>query len=161
MRMGLRSAGTGIVRGWLAGALTVATLLPGTAWGKGDLTGQKAIPVLLTLGTKDNKMEFSPKRLTFETGKLYKLLLVNVSPQTHEFDSTALSDAVFTHKVEVVSPQGEEIAEIVGTVREIEVGPGATVEWYFVPIRAVKEGEIVCDLPGHKEAGMTATFNIQ
>jgi uncharacterized cupredoxin-like copper-binding protein len=150
------------VTGWLAtAALTVATLLPGTTWGKGDLTAQKAIPVLLTLGSKDDKMVFTPRTLTFETGQLYKLLLLNGSPQKHEFDSTALSEAVFTHKVEVVSPEGQEIAEIVGAVREIEVGPGTTVEWYFVPVRAVKQGDIVCDLPGHKQAGMTATFSIQ
>lgn len=150
--------------GWCWGgllALVLAAALPATGWAKGDLTAQKAIPVLLTLGSKDNAMAFSPKQLTFETGKLYKLLLVNVSPQTHEFDSVALSDAVFTHKVEVVSPEGEEIAEIVGSIREIEVGPNTTVEWYFVPVRAVKQGEIVCDLPGHREAGMVATFTIQ
>ncbi len=151
---------TGCAGGMVALVLT-AGLPGGAAWAKGDLTAQKAVPVLLLLGSKDNKMEYSPKQLTFETGKLYKLLLVNVSPVTHEFDSTALSDAVFTHKVEVVSPEGVEIAEIVGTIREIEVGPDTTVEWYFVPVRAVKDGEIVCDLPGHKEAGMVARFTIQ
>ena len=128
---------------------------------KGDLGGQKAIPLLLDLGSKDNKMVFSPRHLKFETGKLYKLLLNNVSPEKHEFDAAALSDAVYTVKVEVISPDGTVMAELKGSVKEIEVMPGVTVEWYFVPVRTVKKGEMLCDLPGHKEGGMVGTFTIE
>jgi uncharacterized cupredoxin-like copper-binding protein len=123
--------------------------------------GPKAIPILLTLGSADNRMAFTPDALSFEVGKLYKLILVNPSPQRHEFDATELGKAVSTRKVEVISPEGEEVAEIVGAVREIEVAPQATVEWYFVPRRRVARGAFVCDLPGHKAAGMRGTFSIR
>ncbi|HEX7926453.1 MAG TPA: biphenyl 2,3-dioxygenase [bacterium] len=144
--------------GVLALALVAAA---GSALAKGDMTEQKAIPILLTMGSKDNKMIFTPNKLKFETGKLYKLLLVNEGTEKHEFDSTTLRDAVFSHKVEVVSPDGVELAEIVGSPGEIEVAPGVTVEWYFVPVKAVKKGDIICDMPGHLKAGMKATFSIE
>lgn len=128
---------------------------------KGDFGDLKPIPVAVELGDKDNRLVFHPDRVRFETGKLYKLLLSNSSPQKHEFVAPDLVRAVFTVKAEVVSPQGEEIAEIEGVVREIEVGPGATVEWYFVPLRTVKEGAFICDLPGHLAGGMKGTFNIE
>jgi len=147
--------------GVLAGVLICILAGAGLAAAKGDLAGQKAIPVLLTLGSADDKMVFTPQHLVFETGKLYKLLLNNPSPQKHELDASPLADAVYTRKVEVVGPDGTELAEIKGSVREIEVGPGAMVEWYFVPVRTVKRGEMVCDLPGHKSGGMVGTFTIE
>lgn len=151
------------MRGLAAVGLAVAGLAgwAGIAPAKGDLTQQKAIPVLLTLGSKDNKMVFKPNKLKFETGKLYKLLLVNESPEKHEFDAPALSEAVFSHKVEIISRDGEELAEVYGRVGEIEVAPGVTVEWYFIPIKAVKNGEFICDVEGHLAAGMKGTFTIE
>jgi uncharacterized cupredoxin-like copper-binding protein len=148
--------------GWVVLAALGAWLAAGgTAGAKGDLAGPKASPVLLTLGNADSKTVFSPKHLAFETGKLYKLLLINPSPEKHEFDGAALAEAVYTRKVEVVGPDGTELAEIKGSVREIKVMPGTTVEWYFVPVRTVKRGEFVCAMPGHKEAGMVGTFSIE
>lgn len=133
----------------------------GTAPAKGDLTEQKAIPISLTLGSKDNKMVFKPNKLKFETGKLYKLLLVNESPETHEFDAPALSEAVFSHKVEVIGRDGKKLAEVYGRVGEIEVAPGVTVEWYFVPIKTMKDEAFICDVEGHLAAGMKGTFTIE
>jgi uncharacterized cupredoxin-like copper-binding protein len=133
----------------------------GTAMAKGDYADLKPIPVVVTLGDAQNRLIFSPDRLRFETGKLYKLFLVNMSPQKHEFVAGELSDAVFTIKVEVISPQGEEVAEIGGMIREIEVAPGATVEWYFVPLRTVKEAPFLCDLPGHLTGGMKGVLSIE
>jgi uncharacterized cupredoxin-like copper-binding protein len=131
------------------------------AQAKGDLTEQKAAPVVLTLGSKNNQMVFKPNTLKFETGKLYKLLLVNASPVKHEFDAPALSEAVFSHKVEVIGAGGEKLAEVYGRIGEIEVGPGVTVEWYFVPVKTIKNGEFICDVEGHLAAGMKGTFTIE
>lgn len=128
---------------------------------KGDLTQQKAIPVLLSLGSKDSKMMFNPSKLKFETGKLYKLVLVNESPETHEFDAPALSEAVFSHKVEVIGRDGKKVAEVYGRVGEIEVASGVTVEWYFVPIKTMKDEAFICDVEGHLAAGMKGTFAIE
>ena len=52
-------------------------------------------------------------------------------------------------------------AEIVGAVREIEVAPETTVEWHFVPLRAVKKAPFICGQPGQLEAGMKGEFTIQ
>ena len=144
-------------------ALSVVALaaVAGLAQGKGDFADLKPIPVVVMLGDKDNKLLFAPNTLRFETGKLYKLLLVNASPQKHEFVAGELSDSVFTIKAEVVTANGEEIAEIGGIIREIEMGPGVTVEWYFVPLRTVKEATFICDLPGHLAAGMKGTLKIE
>ena len=141
--------------------LAVLLAIGGSAAAKGDLSRQKPITVLLTLGSVDNKMIFAPKHLTFETGKLYKLRMTNPSPEKHEVAAPELSETVYTRKVEVVGPTGAVLAEIKGTIREIEVMPGGTVDWYFVPVAAVKSGELLCELPGHKEAGMVGTFTTE
>ena len=131
------------------------------AFAKGDYADLKPIPIVVMLGDKQNHLKFFPDHLAFETGKLYKLLLVNDSPVRHELASDDLANAVFTLKAEIVSAEGEEIAEIGGTIREIEIGPGTTAEWYFVPLRTVKQGPFICDQPGHLEAGMKGMFTIE
>ncbi|MFT5172770.1 MAG: putative cupredoxin-like copper-binding protein, partial [Gammaproteobacteria bacterium] len=55
---------------------------------------------------------------------------------------------------------GKLIAEIKGSVREIEVGPNSEVEWFIVPIQTGKNISMDCALPGHKEAGMFGTITI-
>jgi uncharacterized cupredoxin-like copper-binding protein len=144
-----------------ASALLAIAAAAGVAHGKGDFADVKPIPVVVMLGDKDNKLVFMPNTLRFETGKLYKLLLVNDSPQKHEFVAAELTDSVFTIKAEVVTKEGEEIAEICGIIREIEMAPGVTVEWYFVPLRTVKQAAFICDQPGHLAAGMKGTFKIE
>jgi len=128
---------------------------------KGNYDDLKPVPVVVMLGNAKNEMKFFPDHLKFETGKAYKLLLVNDSPITHEFVSSALSDAVFTLKAEVISPDGVEIAEIVGTIHEIEVAPQTTVEWYFVPLHTATNASFICDQPGHLLAGMKGQFTIE
>jgi len=151
---------------WLIGVSVLANCVcteswVGNAFAKGDYADLKPIPVVVMLGDKQNHLKFFPDRLTFETGKLYKLLLVNDSPVRHELASDDLANAVFTLKAEIVSAEGEEIAEIGGTIREIEIGPGTTAEWYFVPLRTVKQAPFICDQPGHLEAGMKGLFTIE
>jgi uncharacterized cupredoxin-like copper-binding protein len=154
-----RIAALGILAGCAAGV--AAILHPAGAFAKGNYEDKKPIPVVVNLGTKDNKLVFEPNRLKFETGKVYKLLLVNVSPVKHELASAELAQAVFTLKAEVVSPDGVEIAEIVGMIHEIEVAPNTTVEWYFVPLRTVTNAPFICDQPGHLAAGMKGLFTIE
>jgi uncharacterized cupredoxin-like copper-binding protein len=43
----------------------------------------------------------------------------------------------------------------------VEVGPGKTVEWFFVPVQPTGGPvEITCEIPGHLEAGMRASVVI-
>jgi uncharacterized cupredoxin-like copper-binding protein len=136
--------------------------LGGAALGAGDLAAQEPRTVRLTLGDARNRMVFAPKTLSFETGVLYKLVLHNAGPEKHELDAPELVSAVYTRKVEVLDADGRMLAEVkTPTLQEIEVAPGATVEWYFVPVRTVEDGELLCDLPGHREAGMVGRFSIR
>ena len=127
----------------------------------GDLTEQIWHEVHLRLGSPDNRMVFVPDRLTFETGKYYALVIENAGPALHEFDAPALLAAVYTKHVKVYGKDGNMIAELYGAPGEIEVAPGGKVEWYFVPVRTVEAGEMICDAPGHLQAGMKGTVTIR
>jgi uncharacterized cupredoxin-like copper-binding protein len=131
------------------------------AIGAGDMTEQSAVEVDVELGDKNNALRFFPDKLEFETGKLYKLVLRNRSSTAHYFSSEGLSRAVFTRKLQVMNPDGKTIAEIKGYVREIEVYPGATTEWWFVPVKTGTLNDLKCTVKGHTEAGMIGTITIK
>jgi len=98
----------------------------GYVMAEGDMTEQKPMEIKAQLGDSSNAMRFYPANLEFETGKLYKLVLHNSSGTKHYFSSEGLSRSVFTRKAQVLGPDGKTIAEIKGTIREIEVYPNGT-----------------------------------
>lgn len=112
-----------------AGVLLLATA---SAQALGDLANQPPIDIVVELGRPDGTHAFVPNRLRFETGKLYRLILRNISPDPHYFTSDEFAARVFTRKVQVTQrqPDGREVtlAEVKGTIREIEVYPGHTAE---------------------------------
>lgn len=130
----------------VAGAMLAAAL---HVYAAGDLTRQEPVVVNVELGNKDNALSFFPGKFRFETGKLYRLRLTNPSPSPHYFSSPNFAEAVFTRKVEVRDAKGERIAEIKGPVREIEVFPGGTAEWWFVPVRSGSFEDLKCTIEGH------------
>jgi uncharacterized cupredoxin-like copper-binding protein len=136
-------------------------LLPLTAMAEGDLTKQQPIDVKVQLGNEKDAMVFSPKVIELTTGKLYRLILVNASPQAHYFSSEGLAGAVFTRKAQVNGKDGKPIAEVKGAVREIEVYPGGTAEWWFVPVKAGEINDLKCTIAGHAEKGMTGKIVIK
>jgi hypothetical protein len=88
---------------------------------------------------------FDPAGITFKTGQVYKLVLHNPSKTKHYFTSPGLADRVFTRKVQVMDAGGTNpVSEIKGAIREIEVFPGGTAEWWFVPVAAVASAELTC-----------------
>ena len=102
---------------------------------KGDLSRQKAIEVEINLKGKTGKVHFyEPSTLKFETGKLYKLKLINLSDSKHYFTSEKFSNSIFTRKIQI-NKNNEKIAEVKGIIKEIEVFPNNIVEWWFVPIK--------------------------
>ncbi len=142
--------------------LAAAALLLGAhALAAGDLSGQTPVEVKVELGDAKDGMRFVPDRIQLETGKLYRLVLVNPSPQKHYFSSAGLADAVFTRKVQVNGPDGKPLAEVKGPVREIEVYPGATAEWWFVPVKAGTFGDLKCTIPGHEVRGMKGAIEVR
>lgn len=135
------------------------------AFSAGNLAKQEPIEVRVELGTKDGDFKFVPNNLTFETGKLYKLVLTNPSKKKHYFTSFGLASMVYTRKVQVVD-DGRTKAEIKGVIREIEVYPGGTAEWWFVPVATGKLDDLQCrikDKDGHTHAekGMIGTITIR
>lgn len=142
-------------------ALIAALLVPSAARPAGDLTQQNPIDVKVQLGDEKDAMRFAPADIQLETGKLYRLTLVNPSPQKHYFSSPGLSDAVFTRKVQINGPDGKPVAEVKGAIREIEVHPKGTVEWWLVPVKAGTFQDLRCTIPGHAERGMKGTVVIR
>jgi uncharacterized cupredoxin-like copper-binding protein len=142
-------------------------LISGAANAEGDLTRQEPIVVKVELGTADDALVFAPGSLVFETGKLYRLVLHNPSKTKHYFTSPGLADRVFTRKVQVMDADGTKtVAEIKGAIREIEVYPGGTAEWWFVPAASVAAAELSChvkdeDGKTHAEKGMTGVVQIK
>lgn len=135
------------------------------AWSAGDLSKQNPIEVRVALGNASGDHVFVPNRLTFETGKLYKLVLSNPSKSKHYFTSLGLAARVFTRKVQVVDAGGT-LAEIKGTIREIEVYPGGVTEWWFVPVATGQIDDLHChikDADGktHAMQGMTGSITIK
>ncbi len=138
-----------------------ALLMAGHARAAGDLTKQKPIELTVQLGDKSNALRFYPDHLSFETGKLYKLVLENASPQKHYFSSDGFSRAVFTRKVQVNGADGKAIAEVKGSVREIEVYPGQKAEWWLVPVKAGVFDDLECTIKGHAEHGMVGKITVK
>lgn len=124
----------------MAGIGTVAFLSGPPAYAAGDLSAQTPVEMRLDLGKNGvEKHSYYPDKLTFETGKLYKLVIHNPSNSKHYLTSLGLAGKVYTRKVQVMDDLGKgakTIGEIKGAIREIEVYPGGTTEWWFVPVAA-------------------------
>jgi uncharacterized cupredoxin-like copper-binding protein len=79
----------------------------------------------------------------------------------HEIAINEMRERIFTRKIEVSDKEGNLITEVKGTIREVEVGPEMTVEWFIVPVQTTDGPvEITCEIPGHYESGMHANATI-
>lgn len=141
-------------------AWLLTVLSPGVVNAAGDMTAQTPIEVTLSLGDMQDALRFVPARLSFETGRLYKLVLHNPSRQKHYFSANSLARAVFTRKVQVLNPAQQTVVEVKGRIDEIEVYPGATAEWWFVPVKTLRAAPFHCSITGHAAAGMTGSIDI-
>jgi uncharacterized cupredoxin-like copper-binding protein len=132
-----------------------------SAQAAGDLTQQEPVELKVALGNEKNDLRFFPATIRLETGKLYRLVLSNPSVQKHYFSSEGMAQSVFTRKVQVNGVDGKAIAEVKGQVREIEVYPGGTAEWWFVPVKTGSFNDFKCTIPGHEEGGMVGSIHIK
>ena len=134
----------------------------------GDLSRQTPIEVVVELG-KPGEHVFLPNKLRFETGKLYKLVLKNPSNDPHYFTSHSFSQLIFTRKVQVVlqhEGKAVPVAEFKGAIREIEVYPGYSAEWWFVPVATGRVTDLQCGITGkdgktHAAHGMVGEIVIE
>ena len=156
------------------GATLLGEIVIGTGVGStiaaGDLSRQQPIVVVVELGRPDGSHAFQPTQLRFETGKLYRLVLRNVSRDPHYFTSEAFADRIFTRKVQVTQrqPDGSDVtlAEFKGPIREIEVYPGHAAEWWFVPVATGRITDLRCGIVGadgrtHAQHGMVGEIVIE
>ena len=134
--------------------------IPVKTLASGDMTKQEPIKIQVNLGNSKGSLVFEPNHLSFKTGTLYQLVIHNPSSEKHYFSSETLSRSVFTRKVQVLNKNAETIAEIKGTIREIEVLPGGTAEWWFVPVKTAVTNDLKCTIKGHASKGMTGTIKI-
>jgi uncharacterized cupredoxin-like copper-binding protein len=130
----------------------------------GNLAGQEPIEVTVELG-RPGQHVFVPSKLRFETGKLCKLVLRNPSNDPHYFTSHGFTQLIYTRKVQVVR-DGKALAEFKGAIREIEVYPGQTAEWWFVPVATGRITDLRCGIATgggrtHAEEGMTGEIVIE
>ena len=148
-----------IIQCWLT--IIVSTVMfSNHAYSKGDLSAQQPITVDVQLSNQQGEMKFFPDTLKFETGRLYKLVITNSSADKHYFSSDKFAQSIYTRKVQVISGKSKVSAEIKGAVREIEVYPGDTAEWWFVPVKTGAITDLKCVIPGHAAAGMQGNINI-
>jgi uncharacterized cupredoxin-like copper-binding protein len=134
----------------------------------GDLSRQTPIEVTVELG-KPGQHVFTPNRLTFETGKLYKLVLKNPSSDPHYFTSHGFTQLIYTRKVQVVQQRDGKtvtLAEFKGAIREIEVYPGEVAEWWFVPVATGRIDDLRCGIvdkggKSHADHGMVGEIVIE
>jgi len=146
----------------LAVAVAAATCAAGAAFAEGDLSRADVQNVVMELGTDDDgHMYFKPDHLEFETGKAYAWVLTNVDDIKHELSINEMRERIFTRKLEIETPDGELVAEIKGSINEVEIGPHQTVEWFFVPVQNADDIEITCEIEGHYEAGMHGTVTLR
>ncbi len=83
-----------------------------------------------------------------------------LSPARSNGRESEFCRSTFTRKIEIL--EGDAlVAEIKGAIREVEVGPGKVVDWYLVPVQTVDEGEMSCELPGHRESGMFVPITVK
>lgn len=130
-------------------------------YARGDLSAQKPIEVKVLLGNEANPFRFIPSKIQFETGKLYKLKLINSSQSKHYFTSSKFSSSIYTRKIQIVNDKGKTLAEVKGAIRTVEVYPGQTAEWWFVPVKTGMMNDLHCQISGHTEAGMKGLIIIK
>ena len=148
--------------------LAGAAIGSAAGYAAGDLSRQQPIEVTVDLG-KPGQHAFVPNQLKFETGKLYKLILRNQSSDPHYFTSHNFSQMVWTRKAQVVQMRDGKpvtLAEFKGAIREIEVYPGQSAEWWLVPIAAGRASDLRCDIKTsdgktHAELGMLGEIVIE
>jgi uncharacterized cupredoxin-like copper-binding protein len=149
-------------------AVLVSFLFAAHAHAAGDLSKQEPIVVTVELG-KPGTHGFFPNKLKFETGKLYKLVMKNPSSDPHYFTSHNFTQMIFTRKVQVVQERDGKavtLAEFKGAIREIEVYPGQTAEWWFVPVATGRITDLRCGIVGsdgksHADHGMIGEITIE
>ena len=116
----------------------------------------------ITLGSEHDGLGLDPMRLGLEVGRHHRLVITNPSEVTHFFWAPEFGGyATWTDRVQV--DRGEVRLRQAGapgetyTTWEVEIAPGGTAVWEFVPEMAGRYS-FGCSSPAHEEAGMKGAF---
>lgn len=99
--------------------------------------------------------DFTPDRLTFVTGKPYRLKLTNTAGSDHTFTAPGFFRAIAVRRL--VSREGEETNP---RLEEIGFDPGETKTLEFIAVRPGSY-DFLCDLPLHEIFGMQGSAFIE
>lgn len=138
---------------WVVLAWSGLGISPAIAAPSSNPIVQPPIAVEVNLGNAAGALKFFPDTLEFTAGKRYKLVLTNPSPQKHYFTAKDFADAIWSQKVEAGK------VEIKGAIHDLELKPGATADWVFIPQKPGRYA-LRCTIPGHAEAGMVGTLTV-
>ena len=132
-----------------------------------DLTRQTPIEKTVFLkGEIGLNHSYEPSELIFYTGKLYKLIIKNVSDTKHYFGSDLFAKSIFTRKIQLIK-NTDKVAEIKGIISAVEVWPNEALEWWFVPIKTGIFLDLKCNVKdketqlNHSEMGMKGKIIIK
>ena len=149
---------------WSAGTLGIQAA---------DPAGQEPIEITLQYGMTTGDLVVLPNKLQLEKGKPYKLVITNPSDMTHYVSALQFAAAVKTRKIEVAGGEVKGNKVYAGRaslrrqapntysfrLKEIEIRPGGTAEWLFVPSKA-GNFKLECGIPAHAEAGMVGEISV-
>ena len=107
-----------------------------------------------TVRVELKEMSFTPKDLTLAAGKPYVIELVNNGNKKHEFAASKFFRSAAVRKVD--TPSSEVKAAF---FTEIEVLAGKTVKLFVIPVTP-GSFEMLCEMVGHREAGMEGTITV-
>ncbi len=126
-----------------------------------DLTRQDPIEKIVNFKSVSGESHYyEPNELVLETGKLYKLKLINHSDSKHYFSSNSFSKSVFTRKIQI-NYNGKKLAEVKGIINEVEVWPNHQIEWWFVPIKTGVFEDLFCKVEDEKTGLMHSEMGMQ
>ena len=105
-----------------------------------------------TVSVELGEFFFEPNELTLQVDQPYKLELKNAGAEKHEFTADAFYGTVAFRKAQDTSGEYKGPRP-----SEIEVFAGQQTDLYLIPTQ-VGEYELVCEIEGHKEAGMVGSW---
>lgn len=150
-----------MIRGFKFGLVGVLLCLSQAFVMAAPATAGQPVDVEVLLGTSGDPLSFSPRKLEFESGKTYRLVLINHGPSTHRFWSPGFAQAISTQKVEIMDADGKITDTLTEQVEDV-VLPGKTkAHWVFTAKKKGEFNDLKCTIAGHDEYGMTGSIVIR
>jgi uncharacterized cupredoxin-like copper-binding protein len=122
----------------------LAKALAGADWSK-----METVTVTMT------EYSFSPSPIVLKEGVPTRLVLKNAGKEAHYFVAERFFKTIATRKV-----QGSDGEVKAPSFTAVEVYPGRTLEWFFVPVRKGAY-DLLCTVKGHAEHGMKGRIEVR